>query len=660
MSSINNQNIPPKKVAPSSFKIPSLPWSINYGLIESLSPWVDPRKFWAIFSTCKAPSHLSLEKAKPSYTPSHSKNTLAYLPPFLTLFYRTIQNRLEDPFGIVALTIPRLTQSEQNTIISNVPTRTFNQLGDPSDYQSSTSTDDIVKSCLTLMKNPPAIDRVDVIIHPIYPLAIPLQPELIDLSNCDLGLINISEKKAKQLILHCAEILSQPEKLLKLLQPIDKALSLELQNKGISFSEADDPAFLIAGPGLFILGPPQENAVFKSKGRVIDQVLLKAEQELGLNKQGSPIFIGFINSDQANSFIEEGNLFKEDESVSRLLIHGKNTHRLTILALIESLKGTQFQDIKPETLLKLLVRANISQQSAWTYLLDTNENIGRSPSSDPNTFNYNSRSPFVFNSLILCFGNHFDLPNLMCSMRDSFWKSAYEMVSQVQKNNPSSEKISKATIYTMIMKDLVNVGKLSNIGQDFSFTQASKEAALDPKYTPHPSNINGIKTKESDPKKNKQNMFTKMKNPLTLLYMFRNLPKYKELISEFLETQTTIKELALLGALFTSSCDLSSIFYESVKKRCTSNKDKLLFVNALVKGNSNDIAIKFIAAHFEILDQLIPILTDPQKEILLRKAISQGFIEVRNKIKSSGISIKNDFKSHRLTHLERPPKDLDL
>lgn len=655
MSSINNQNIPPKRTDPSSFKVPGLPWSINYRLVKNLSHWIDPHKIWTIFSTYKIQNPISLENTKPSYTP----NTLGHLPQLFGLFYKNIQNRFKDPFGIAALTIPPIIQKQENTIISNIQTCTFEEVGDPINYQSPTSTDDIIKSSLALMKNPPAINKGDIIIHPTYPLAVPIQPELIDLSNCDLTLINISEKKAKDLILHCAKILSQPKKLLELLQPIDKALSLELQNKGISFSEADDPAFFIAGPGLFVLGPPKENAVFRSKGRIIDQVLLKAEQKLGLNKQGSPIFVGFIDNKQANSFLEKGNLFKEDESVSRLLLHGKNTHRLAIFALIESLKGTQFQDVKPAALLKLLIQAEISDISGWAYLFDTNANIGKSPSSDPNTFDYNGRSPFVLNSLILCFGSQFGLPNLMHSTRDSFWKSAYEMVEQVQKTTPPNINVSKEALYTIIVKELVSIGNLSNVGQNFSFTQTSKTAALDPKYTPHPASIEGVKLKEPDPKKNKQNIFAKMRNLDTLDYMLQNLPRRREVISEFLEKELTIKELAQTGASFTRSKKLTSFFNEVVEKRCTSLENKLLFFHSLVEGNSNDLAIKFIAAHLEQLEILIRDLKPTQKEILLKKAISQNLPAVIEKMTKLEISIKDDFKTRRLGHLEKPT-NLDL
>ncbi len=513
-------------------------------------------------------------------------------------------------------------------------------------YRPSPPFPEILRASAAFMKIPPRIVRKNLILHPIYPMTDASKLNLIHLSASDLKNIDLSKDKAIRIIVHFASILSQPRELLKLLQPIEQALSLELDKKGISFTEADDPSFIVEGPGLWILGPKKEGVAFKSKGRMLDQVLLKVEQSLGLNEQGSPIFVGFIDNDQADSFVEKGNIFKEDVSVSRLLLHGKHSHRLAFLALIESLKGTPFEAVTPTTLLKLLTRAKIGESQAWTYLLDTNRNI-TSIAPNSNTFNYNCRSPFILQSLILCFGNQLGVPNLMHCMRDSFWKSAYQMVEKVQKSNSSNEKISKAAIYTMIMKDFLTIGSLQDIGQSFSFSQKPKIAALDPKYQTHPSGIPGIKIKEAkekelDPEKSKQNMFAMMRDQETLLEMIRQPETYGEIISQFLETKATIEELAQAGKLFTGS-DLTPIFNEIVEKRCQSDENKLLFVHSLIKENSNDIAIKFIAAHFEQLEIVLKTLTDPQKENLLKSAIIEGLLDIVKEMVTSGVKIKQNY-----------------
>ncbi|MBS0628012.1 MAG: hypothetical protein JSS09_07365, partial [Verrucomicrobia bacterium] len=127
----------------------------------------------------------------------------------------------------------------------------------------------------------------------------------------------------------------------------------------------------------------------------------------------------------------------------------------------------------------------------WSFFLNDPQKL-----SPPNieSFDYNCRSPFVLNSLILCFGDKFGLPNLMHCMRDSFWKSSDKMIEEVKKN-PLNKTTPKKSIYLTLMKELLTLGFLGDIDHSFSFTKEAKVAASNPKYLPHPSNIEGIKLK---------------------------------------------------------------------------------------------------------------------------------------------------------------------
>ncbi|MBS0626769.1 MAG: hypothetical protein JSS09_00985 [Verrucomicrobia bacterium] len=84
------------------------------------------------------------------------------------------------------------------------------------------------------------------------------------------------------------------------------------------------------------------------------------------------------------------------------------------------------------------------------------------------------------------------LPNLTHCLRDSFWKSAYDMV-EIIRQDPSSTSINKESIYLTIVKELATQGPINVVGQNFAFTLSKEEAAADPKYKAHPNNIPGIK-----------------------------------------------------------------------------------------------------------------------------------------------------------------------
>ncbi|MBS0628297.1 MAG: hypothetical protein JSS09_08810 [Verrucomicrobia bacterium] len=541
-------------------------------------------------------------------------------------------NPLEDlPEG---LTIGSICNLENHAYVkkvltlSKIPICFIAPLEEFAEKTESKSIEEIIKSAHHYTSHPPHVDKRDIVILPSYPIKPQVHPESINLLGCDLTSLNISEEHAKKLILHLSSIVSHPRKLLKLLQPIEDALAAELEKKGISFTEDDNPKFILGGEGLFVLGPPQQDFFRKRKERIIDQVLLTAEQKIGLNEKGSPVFVGFVDSKKANPFVMEGNVFKEDIGVFRMLLHGKNTHRLAILAFIESLKGTEFEDVSPKTVLKLLIQTNIENSSTWAFLLDTNKNVNYQ--ENPDVFDYNCRSPFIFNSLILCFGTQLGLPHLTHCMQDSFWKAAYKMVDEVLKD-PSAIGMSKESLYVTIMKELESVGNLSNVDQEFPFTKHKTIAALHPKYIPHPDAIQGVKLKTPrgssvDLENHKQIILEEMRDWNT----FKKIAKdsdFHGLISEFLKTHISIEELAVYGKCCYLSKKLSLIFNEIAKERCLDTATRILFIHSLLENKLLALTVKFINNYLDELPILIANLTLDQKKDILRVSIKNDCID---------------------------------
>lgn len=303
---------------------------------------------------------------------------------------------------------------------------------------------------------------------------------------------------------HATSLAIDPHKFFFFLKPVEEALSHRMKKQNLSFSKLDDPTYLIGGNGYFFPGPPPKNAL-KKKLRIIDETLLELERPLGINQNGAPTFVGYVMPEVADDIVKKGHVFKEDAQISRLSLHGKNSHRLFILALIHSLKGTEFEWINATNALQLLIHLKFEEFSAWTLILDNTADIvypkilepkpvkekKDSAPYSPQQFNFSCRSPFVLNSLLLCFGDQFQLPNLMYCMRDSHWKQIMKMVKRVQADQVD---LDPDALHDVIMTTLLgNRYGPADIGEDFSFTLRADVAIRDPKYKrylPHPLAFN--------------------------------------------------------------------------------------------------------------------------------------------------------------------------
>ena len=199
--------------------------------------------------------------------------------------------------------------------------------------------------------------------------------------------------------------------------------------------------------------------------------------------------MGAISENFANSFVKRLHLFKEDADVSTLLLHGKNSHRLFFQALCESLKGSPYAHIEPAQILQLLIDVSaMSGGNLWMHLMDSLEDTITATESDSalkyDNYRYSCRSPFVFNSLVLCFGHEFGLRNLRHCMLDSHWKESDKMVRRLLEKRPLEKGVDSSCAYLAAIEAMV-FNKLGILG-GFPFTLSSEEASLDHKYKVHP------------------------------------------------------------------------------------------------------------------------------------------------------------------------------
>ncbi|MCE0723237.1 MULTISPECIES: hypothetical protein [Legionella] len=240
-----------------------------------------------------------------------------------------------------------------------------------------------------------------------------------------------------------------PLKVAHHLKDLDDELGKSMQERQILPSQEHIlPDSLIAGRGNYIPGPPPSTYKPLKKGGILDTLLLKRENLRDVNKNGFIVkFIGFVSSMIADRVVSSGQLFNENKQVNRVLLHGSYSHRLLLEAFAQAIEKGEI-DLKLKSgkkldfvqLLSVLVSVKTKNfQSLWEMAVDSIEDSERS-SNDPldsKQFSFSCRSPFVLNSLLLCFGKELELPNLQTYLLDSHYKAAYEMVLR------SKEKMAK-------------------------------------------------------------------------------------------------------------------------------------------------------------------------------------------------------------------------
>lgn len=354
-----------------------------------------------------------------------------------------------------------------------------------------------------------------------------LDKSLLDVSNLSF---TISEEDAANIVNQVIKITTNPRTVASLLKEVDTELGHLLEENNIKFTDNDYTPSLIEGSGHCIPGPPPKDYHLKKKRELLSTLLENREQKNEINKEGTPKFRGFVDPEEANPFVASGHVFTEEKQVSRLLLHGSLTHRLMFDALCCAIKnGTldlhykdenkDVQELTPQQLLEMLVYVNYYQRfqnkvlnknpySLWTLTIDTvidttsNRESHNPDYLNPDLYNFSCRSPFVLNSLLLCFGKELDLPNLQHYLLDSHWKAAYEMVNRV-KNALPSKNVPDSRIYIYCMAALSTAtDDPGNVVVSFPFTLDESKAQANPKFEPYDSKLSASiakKTKKSLP-----------------------------------------------------------------------------------------------------------------------------------------------------------------
>jgi hypothetical protein len=299
-----------------------------------------------------------------------------------------------------------------------------------------------------------------------------------------------TDKKAAYLllILELFLLIRHPEKILgelaKFEDYLQQHVAAESQLKKVDLS------YLLAGVGYYIPGPPPPGYSPFKKHRIGEAMLSYFEALYGLNhhvrNENSPAKLyqdgpckvrGYVDA-FPEKFFEEYKLFNEDTQFSRMMLHGKNVHRMMFLVLCFYVEKLCMRYVNIKGLFSASVDGSVCHKSIgrvlynlfmrvipvlktfrlWDILIDSTEDMyyekscargyGRCEDDDPLRFmqdsnynrwlkryfsspywmnyNYSSRSPFVFNSLLLCFtGERYPLLNAM--LLDSFWKAGYQI-----------------------------------------------------------------------------------------------------------------------------------------------------------------------------------------------------------------------------------------
>jgi len=330
-------------------------------------------------------------------------------------------------------------------------------------------------------------------------------------------------------------IIRDPRHLTKYLKSLDQELSTTMGSLGAKHVESE---FLIAGQGSFIPGPsPHEYTPIK-KNHALDQILLSREIDNEINSgRRTPKFVGYVSGEDAVKFASEGNIFSEDEQVSRLLLHGKYSHRLALEVIREAVKSGDLnfelesgEQLTQTRFLEMTnkVRLNFKEQSKyyhapfyleeeddlhyesvlWVRIFDSPHDTdlmarliydkgidtirednqyqcNRKYFLDPKAYSYSSRSPFVLKSLLTCFGNELKLPNLQSYLLDSHWKQVGKMKMRTiqQDKNKKLTSVSDADLYCAFMVSLSTVSDHpGDISSDFPFTLTPSQARSHPDY----------------------------------------------------------------------------------------------------------------------------------------------------------------------------------
>ncbi len=253
------------------------------------------------------------------------------------------------------------------------------------------------------------------------------------------------------LVRNLLQIVSDPLKVAEYLQPLERKVKERLEKTQISLPTTPDVAYLIEGKGAFIPGTQREGShLLDLADEILSTVLLQEEQAFGINLEGTPVYCGSVEAEVSNPFVAAGHLFMDNPLFSRMSLHGPQSHRIMFQAIKEAIKqmDAPLKDLHPKQLLNLLINVHYQwtefgttySKVLWTFLIDTVDDARNALESNldsdefalyPENYSYSCRSPFVFSSLLTCFGTQLGLPALHHLLLHAHFKTRSELVNNL-------------------------------------------------------------------------------------------------------------------------------------------------------------------------------------------------------------------------------------
>ncbi len=334
------------------------------------------------------------------------------------------------------------------------------------------------------------------------------------------------------------KILRDPNSISKYLKPLDQEVGEKMKSIDIEFDhqrpESLRPEFLITGRGYFIAGPAPKGYKPLKKRRALDEILLEHEMHYGINSEGvTAKFVGPVKGLDAAKFVKDGHTFGEDEQVSILSLHGKYSHRLALEIIRQAVEmgdlnftldsGEQLTQIQ---FLEMLNTVRVGLKDApkdsrvavlWEMVIDNlrdtmvaakyeteqGELKFRRNLLNHDNYSYSALSPFVLKSLLTCFGDELELPNLQSYLLDNHWKQIEQMkLTMIEQDEKHLlKKIPDDDFYTYLMISLSTPTSSNpgDLGCKFPFTLTPSRASLQDKYQPFHSDDDlnfGIRKKD--------------------------------------------------------------------------------------------------------------------------------------------------------------------
>lgn len=162
----------------------------------------------------------------------------------------------------------------------------------------------------------------------------------------------------------------------------------------------------------------------------LNNILLELEHEHGINQDGVPIFIGFVDHNTANNFVLQNHVFREEAQIDRGLWHGIHSHRLQILALLEGFKKLNFKFADKTKLTATKLLQLLIQNDLWQTLIDNVVEADAIAVNEETTqFVFSASSPSMLNSFLLCSEQ---LPHLRYLLLKEHYYEAHKMIKRVE------------------------------------------------------------------------------------------------------------------------------------------------------------------------------------------------------------------------------------